>query len=251
MNVILICLIAYVSMKKMKQFNHFIQRMKERYDLDLDITDLYEIAKLIKCRKAKLVRVNSKAFLYKVRYRRKLFIVVLDFTHSAFITVLPITKKNDKVTFKNRTYDYLDALYITYQFNKCYYFKNNRPICPNCGCKHIISPLGKNRFQCEKCHHIIFFKELEKPELFLANDNYNLNLSIDTWWYFTINNICVSIFDTYELKAEYDYNDNDIEHIFVLYDTSKVLNNKIILQLGKYTPHDFFSYVQQLRKDTL
>lgn len=227
---------------KEPQFNHFIQRMKERYGFDITINDLYEIAKIIKSGKAKLTRANAKSFLYKLRYQGKLLLVILNRSHSKFITALPIDKNNERTTFYGKQFSYLDALYINHQFAKCF-TKNEdgNAFCPKCGYRGIIVNLGKDRFQCEKCHHLIPFKELKEPQLFVANILVDrkfepmLKLDINVWWYFYNKQISIDIFKDYHLKAVF-LEEDDLDFAFSI--SGVFLNKEIIVPFGTYTVKD-------------
>lgn len=233
---------------KEQKFNHFIQRIKERYNLDITLQDLYEIAKIIKSGKAKLTRANARSFQYKLRYQGKLLLVILNRSHSNFVTALPIAKNNERTTFYGKQFSYIDALYINHQYSKCFAKnKENNAFCPKCGYRSIIVNLGKERFQCERCHSLFQFKELKMPQIFIGNQMVNnqyqpmLNLNIDLWWYFYKNEVALDLFEDYQLKAIF-LEDLDSDFAFSLSNKSKVLLNKdIVIPFGIYT-------VQQIKE---
>lgn len=171
---------------KAQQFSHFIQRAKERYDLDLTLDDLQTIAETIKSGKAKLTQLDSHSVRYKVRFNSKLLVVILDREHTHFITTLPLNKYTQSSSFNKQSFTYIDALYMNWQFSQL--FDTSRLRCPICGCKDILSDLGYNRFKCPKCFHLTKFKEPCKKDI--RTSVYDdgvissaLDLSMSFWWY--------------------------------------------------------------------
>lgn len=180
------------------QFEHFLQRAKERYDLDLTLQDLYDIACKIKLGKAKLTRANSRGFTYRVRFKSQLLTVVLNRSHSSFITALPSKDYIEHVRFNGKIFSYEDALYINWLFDKnIKRDSKNRHYCTKCGSLDIIYDLSKNRFRCDGCGHVIKIKKLklQNPEvLTIVNNKYqkSIILSMSLWWFL------------YKTKTSYD-----------------------------------------------
>lgn len=169
-----------------KQFSHFIQRAKERYDLDLTLKDLQTIAETIKSGRAKLTQLDSISARYKVRFNSNLMVVVLDREHTNFITALPLNKYTDSSSFNGKSYTYKDALYINWLFSE--YFDTSKIRCPVCGHKHIGADLGYDRFKCLQCFNLVKFKPLNEPEVQLSTfkdgvTSTALSLSMRLWWY--------------------------------------------------------------------
>lgn len=170
-------------------FKHFLERAKERYDLDLTLEDLKEIAEAIKLGNAKLIRADSRGFAYKVRHKSTLLAVVTNRSHSALVTALPLNKQTERVNFSNQHFYYLDAMRINWLFRK--HFKVDKighVVCPKCGSQEIKVDLGKNRFKCCKCYNIVKYKKQRQPDIVMnvVKDNKfvpSLRLSIDLWWY--------------------------------------------------------------------
>ena len=217
-----------------KKFSHFITRVRERYGLHLTVEDLYNIAKEIRSGRAKLSRANARSFQYKVRYKKKLLIMILDRQHSAFITALPETKYNTKVTFSKKQYNYVDALYINHQFIKCFSLsRDQKPVCPKCGCTGIISELGKDRFKCESCGHIVNYKTIEKPNyLVLTQDasgfSTTLNLNYDLWWYLYLTNETIELSNDFVIKPvlSEDFSYDQLFEVSYKYRKTNVLCSK-------------------------
>lgn len=197
-----------------KQFSHFIQRAKERYDLDLDLKDLQVIAETIKSGRAKLTQFDSKSARYKVRVKSKLMVVVLDRQHAHFITALPVNKYTESSSFNGKSYTYKDALYMNWLFSK--YFNSSNIVCPVCGSTEIVSDLGYNRFKCLHCYNLTKFEELEEqnPLISIIENGVAttaLHLSLDFWWYLYLSN---KKFKCYSLKIEpVLQNDDDFGYI--------------------------------------
>lgn len=231
---------AEAARKMNKQFSHFIQRAKERYSIDLTLEDLVDIATQIKSGKAKLIGVNAGGFKYKVRCRKQLLVVVLNRSHSAFITVLPMTKINSRVSFEGKQYTYLDSLFINYQFSKCLpKNKYNKSYCPHCKSQAIEVNLGKDRFQCQNCKAIINFKSVKQPPFIniirTAQNKLEVEfrLSYDLWWYahlFCNNKI---EHDDFIFSSEL-VTDKDEDIMFSI-ECEGYINNKIYVKIGNYT----------------
>lgn len=165
-------------------FNHFIQRVKERYDLTLTITDLYDIAYSIKSGKAKLIKAEFRGFHYKVRNNGKLLLVVLNRSHSAFITALPMKESKARVTFSGKKFSYIDALYYNFMFYHSFNKKvNKKVICDKCYSNSIVVDLGKDRFKCLNCDSIIKFKDISKINpIYYNEDDSIIKLDSILWW---------------------------------------------------------------------
>ena len=173
-----------------KQFKHFLQRAKERYNLDLTLDDLQEIAETIKSGRARLTQFDSVSARYKVRFKSKLIVVVLSREHSHFITALPITKYTQSSNFNGKKYFYKDALYMNWQFSQ--HFDTDNIVCPVCGCSHISSDLGHDRFKCLHCYNLVKFKEVKLETIMtsIIEDEIPetaMNLSLQNWWYLYLN----------------------------------------------------------------
>ena len=167
--------------------SHFVSRIRERYNLDLTVEDLLDIEETIKIGKAKLVRSNARGFQYKVRHKGRLILVVLNRSHSTFITALPMNENNVKVNFNGKTYNYMDALYINYQFYLCFNKnEDKKQFCPKCNSTRIVVDFANSRFKCEYCHTIYNFKSLEMTDKILKIDNCDFVeqyvLDINNWW---------------------------------------------------------------------
>lgn len=199
---------------ELKQFSHFIQRAKERYNLDLDLKDLQVIAETIKSGRAKLTQFDTKSARYKVRVKSKLMVVVLDRQHAHFITSLPVNKYTESSSFNGKSYTYKDALYMNWLFSK--YFNSSNIVCPICGSSQIISDLGYNRFKCLSCYDLTKFEEPQELDpLMPIIDNgivtTALNLSLDFWWYLYLSN---KKYTCYGVKLEPILrNDDDFRYI--------------------------------------
>lgn len=213
-------------------FNHFLQRVKERYDVDLTLKDLEEIATNIKIGKAKLTKANAKSYHYKVRCNKKLLIVVINRSHSFFITALPIQQNTCRVRFNNIEYSYEDALYFNWLYNKQFNKVDNKVVCSKCGSNSIAIDLGKNRFRCEDCGHIVKFKENLKinPLLLIVNKSkfeQILDLSEDFWWFL------------YKNKKSYTFKNIEISAVLRDYDNKRYIikydNKNVDIQQGIYT----------------
>ena len=223
-----------------KRFNHFLKRAKERYDLDLSIQDLIDIATQIKSGRAKLTGANAGSFQYKVRCKGKLLIVVLNRSHSAFITVLPITKCNCRVTHNGKQFTYVDALYINHQFAKCFALDSHKQmICPECESKAISVNLGKNRFQCQNCNAIIDFKLIEMPPYIniirTAQNTLEVEykLSADLWWSTHLFHNDKIECDDFIFSSEL-VTDREEDMMFSV-ECKGYINNKIYVKFGNYT----------------
>lgn len=172
-----------------EQFSHFIQRVKERYNLDLNLLDLKQIAEDIYSGKAKLIRAFSIGFQYKVRIKGKLVIVVINRSHSGFVTALPMSKSKEKVTFGGKTYSYLDALYCNWLFKKfCTKNLKHKTCCPECGSGNVLVELGKGRLRCSTCNFLFKIPKLEQPIVKIDTVDTGAfkevyDLSEDLWWY--------------------------------------------------------------------
>lgn len=194
---------------KQNNFEHFLQRTKERYNLDLTLKDLEFIAEEIKSGKAKLIQANSRGFQYKVRFGKTLLIVVLNRSQSHFITCLPMTKAKVQVSFNGKQYKYFDSLYINHLFNE--QFKKTlrgKTYCPKCGSYNVRVDLGKDRFHCERCHYIEPFKEPNRPIVLsqtVSDQKFVpvLRLYKALWWFLYIN------------KRTYKYEDIEIEPVLI------------------------------------
>ena len=230
------------KMSNLNEFSHFLQRVYERYKLTLTLSDLTDIAEKIKSGKAKLIGANARGFRYKVRFNKQLLVVVLNRSHSIFITALPLAESNQKVKFNNRNFTYEDALFINYQFHCCFNRdERNKVICPKCGSRHIIVNLGKDRFQCENCKNIIKFIEPEFPEIttiqVLTPNGFEqrYDLSFNLWWYLYKTNRTWSIDNDTTIKAKLVDNDRFtfgiINHINNMY-------YKKYITIGYYTKQE-------------
>ena len=221
--------------KTQQQFSHFIQRVEERYNLDLTLEDLYDIAKKIKSGKALIAGSNARTFKYKVRHKGKQMLIVVDRQHSAFLTALPLTKYNQRVSFHGQKYTYMDALYINYQYQLCFGLlpPQTQISCPKCGGRDIYTELGKDRFRCSSCHHIMPYKPTPKPVMFieLSCGQHALNLTQELWWYLytrqKVHNDLLVLFENKYLLATTS-EEPDEDQIFIIDGTIK-------LPFGTYT----------------
>lgn len=212
-------------------FAHFLQRTKERYGLDLTLNDLKDIAERIKSGRAKLTKITTHSFQYKVRAQGKQLVVVLNRNHSYFITALPYNKYTDKVTFDKHTYSYEDAIYVTYILRKFFGAKTleHKIYCKNCHSTSMRVELSKNRIKCMNCHNIIRLPQLEQPKVSVLKAKRNkfeleYHLSEDLWWFL--------------YKSKTMYKDLYVELRPVLEDGDclrYIINGKTVKPLGKYT----------------
>lgn len=215
-------------------FMHFLQRTKERYGIDLTLEDLKDIAERIKSGRAKLTKITTHSFQYKVRAKGKQLIVILNRNHSYFITALPYNKCTDKVTFDNKNYYYTDALFVTYMLKRFFNIKSLRQslCCKKCHSSSLRVELHKNRIKCMNCHNIIKLPQLEQPEVTVLKaqkDKFVIeyNLSEDLWWYLYKNNTVYK--DLYvEIRPVIEDGDN----------LRYIINKKIVKPLGKYILED-------------
>ena len=219
-------------------FAHFLQRTKERYGLDLTLQDLKDIAERIKFGRAKLTKITTHSFQYKVRAKGKQLVVILNRNHSYFITALPYNKYTDKATIDRHIYKYEDALFVTYLLKKFFGAKTlkHKVICDKCNSSSLQVELSKNRIKCMNCHNLIKIPQLEKPEVTIVKALktkfvLEYHLSEDLWWYLYRNKI--------------SYKDLYLELVPVLEDGDKqryIINGSTIKPLGKYT-------LEQLKKE--
>lgn len=212
-------------------FAHFLQRTKERYGLDLTLEDLKDIAERIKSGRAKLTKITTHSFQYKVRAQGKQLVVVLNRNHSYFITALPYNKYTDKVTFDKHTYTYKDGLFVTYMLKRFFGAKTlkHKITCQNCHSTSLRVELSKYRIKCMNCHSIIKLPELEQPEVSVVKAlkrsfTLEYHLSEDLWWYLyrnkkTYKDLYVTIKPILE--------DGDCQRY--------IINNITVKPLGKYT----------------
>lgn len=226
-------------MNSVNQFSHFLQRTKERYGLELTLEDLQTIAEDIKSGKAKLIRANSRGFQYKVRFGSTLLIVVLNRSQSAFVTALPMKPGKEQVSFDGHQYTYEDSLYFNWLFKR--HFKPNwqgKVYCPKCKQTHVEVDLGKNRFKCPNCYHIVKFKKHKMPDVLMttvANGQFvtGLRLSIDLWWYL------------YKTEQTFAYEDIVVKPIIV--DNDRLEYTIQYNGKDKVLPREFYS-VEQLKE---
>lgn len=220
-------------MESLNEFKHFIERAKERYNLDLTLQDLQYLAEEIKSGRAKLIKADSRGFQYKVRFKSTLLIVVLNRSQSAFITTIPMKKNKEKVKFEGRYFSYEDSLFINWMFRKTFNTPwNTKVSCPKCGNMPISVDLGKDRFKCPYCNHIVKYKKIQEPVFFIQQATKTgfklaLSLSTDLWWYL------------YKNDLGYDYEDIKIVPILVDNDRQEYIiqysNKEIVLPKGCYT----------------
>lgn len=211
-------------------FYHFIQRVKERYNIDLTLEDLKKIAEQIYSGRAKLTKITSHSFQYKVRLGKKILVIIVDLEHSKFITALPDNKYTNKSTFSGKQYHYIDALYVKRLLNK--FFDKDESgtyFCEKCGSTSIRVELDKNRFKCMNCFKLTKISDLEEPLVKLntvADNKFKTiyHLSEDLWWFL------------YKDKKTYSIDGITLKPILVNNDDFRYLiNNKKELSLGYYT----------------
>lgn len=211
-------------------FIHFLQRTKERYGLDLTLEDLKEIAERIKSGRAKLTRITTHSFQYKVRAKGKQLIVILNRNHSYFITALPYNKYTDKATIDRHSYTYVDALFVTYILKKFFGAKklSFNIMCDKCNSTKLVIELHKNRIKCTNCHNLIKIPQLVQPEVSVLKAKKNkfeleYHLTEDLWWYLYKSNITYK--DMY-FSIKPILEDGDILRY--------IINDNLIKPLGTY-----------------
>lgn len=211
-------------------FYHFIQRVKERYNIDLTLEDLKKIAEQIYSGRAKLTKITSHSFQYKVRLGKKLLVIIVDLEHSKFITALPYNKYTYKTSFDGKKYHYIDALYIKRLLNMTFdKNKSGQFYCKKCSSTSIRVELNKNRFKCMNCYDLVKIEDLKEPliKLNVIVDKKFVtiyHLSEDLWWFL------------YKSKRTYMIENITIKPILVDNDSFRyIINNKKELNLGYYT----------------
>lgn len=212
-------------------FVHFLQRAKERYGLDLTLEDLQYMAEQIKSGRAKLTKITSHSFQYKVRCKKQQLVVILNRNHSYFITVLPLNKYTEKSTFNGKSYHYEDALYVTYILKRFFGAKTlkHKVSCSKCHSTSLRIDLAKGIIKCMNCHNFKKLPELTCPEVFNAQyENgmpiFKYRLTEDLWWYLYRNN-----------KT---YRDGLVEISAFMEDNDKqryLINNTNVKTRGSYT----------------